>query len=94
MKKAFKKKGFGWESLQIFGIARKKGWCTHFIFPNRDYGAFEADGKWTIMRRDARSFLDGSEREYFISGVVKGLVIKGDVVSEIYRLICVDLEIT
>lgn len=39
-------------------------------------------------------FLDGSEREYFISGVVKGLVIKGDVVSEIYRLICVDLEIT
>jgi len=38
--------------------------------------------------------LDGSEREYFVSGVVKDLVIKGDVVSEINRLICVDLEIT
>lgn len=94
MEKEFIKRGFHWKSLQIFGFVKTKGWCTHFAFPSRDYGAFEVDGKWTIMRRDARSFLDGRENEYFVNRVVKDLDIKGDVVSEIYRLICVDLEIT
>lgn len=94
MKKAFKKVGFNFEPLGIFGIANRKGWCIHFIYPNRDYGAFDVGGVWRIVRRDVMTFSDGRADEYLISDVVSGLVIDGDVVAEIYRLICVDLEIT
>ena len=95
MKNELINRGFKQEGMEIFNLYGMIGWVSHYIFPNRAYGVFVDEKKWSIVRRDVKEFLDSDDVECLVSWVVKDISIddKADIFLELYKIIEDDLGI-